>query len=105
MKDRPVTRGDGDQVYLSWKQLAGIIGTVGGTGMAASGIPATFLYDQNSRITVVETRQKMNEVLIENNRLSIEKIGGHSASLLRIEQHLEDIDRRLSHLEDDSKKP
>lgn len=94
---------NGDEVYLSYKQLAMVMVACVAPAVTFSG----FLYEFSDRLTIVETRQVMYEDRIENNRLAIDKLNNHSATLERIEQHLVEIDRRLSNLEhdDEQKKP
>lgn len=90
-----VTRGNGDQVYLSYKQLAMILVACITPAITFGG----FLYHFNERLTVVETRQRMNEDRIQDNRVSIDKLNNHSATLQRIEQQVTDVARRVERME------
>jgi len=92
-----VTR-DGDQVYLSWKQLSGIICSIVLTGIAAAGVPAKFLWDQNQRLTVNEQILVAHGKTIESVVLRLAAIEGRDSALVRVEQHLVDIDRQLSEI-------
>jgi hypothetical protein len=91
-----VTRENGDIVRLSWKQLASLMASC----IAPALVVAGSVWYWAERVVILERSDSYQETRIVKAEIEIDSIKNREAELLRIDQHLRDIDRQLAEIRD-----
>lgn len=82
---------NGDQVYLSWKQLTTLVIAAIAPAVVFTGT----LWYWAERVVKVESRVEYSEKAIDAQAMRILAVESRDQTMARFEQHLVDIDRQL----------
>lgn len=91
-----MTRENGDIVRLSWKQLASLMASC----IAPALVVAGSMWYWAERVVVLERSDNYQENRLTKAEADIDAIQQRDGQLMRIDQHLRDVDRQLGEIRD-----